>query len=440
MASAPNGTSSDKGDTSNDTQNAHTSNRTNGVRTSFSLRPTALRQASVPSSDGNRSLSGAAAASASTLALRSNPKRSSLFAQDDDDENSSNDPRKRSRTSDIEMISDFGESTTKKPEAPSYVIPLIRTNNWRDAPFVLPPVLQPVTQQPPPPPYPSAHTTDSPQSSVQGKNEAAGHGSKEGACQPKKKWGLNVMAKKPTPTTPQPVEVPPDLAVPAKSLEEEAIEAIMMEANGHTTATVAAVPILQQNAVPGIAEITDAKEKYMHDYNLRPEDTGAEDYETIPIEAFGDAMMRGMGWTGESGNDAPPMPKPRPNLLGLGAKPLPPKPSKKDRRLVDDTKSHSSRRGSPADSAAASPSRQGESSSSSSRMRASSPRKSDNGAGRSGRMLREGAQVKIRKDCPHRGKTGIVLSIREKKDGIALKVEVTSKEIVRCWDDEVEVL
>ncbi|KAJ2369557.1 DNA primase large subunit Spp2 [Coemansia sp. RSA 2610] len=52
-------------------------------------------------------------------------------------------------------------------------------------------------------------------------------------------------------------------------------------------------------------------------------DVDEEAYERVPIEEFGAAMLRGMGWSGgdagkaESEEDS----RPRPSLLGLGAAP-----------------------------------------------------------------------------------------------------------------------
>ncbi|SCU88591.1 LANO_0D02542g1_1 [Lachancea nothofagi CBS 11611] len=57
------------------------------------------------------------------------------------------------------------------------------------------------------------------------------------------------------------------------------------------------------------------------------EDTQQEDYDNVPIEKFGDALLRGMGWDGKAEHDkisksssAKAHNKLRPSLLGLGAK------------------------------------------------------------------------------------------------------------------------
>jgi hypothetical protein len=73
--------------------------------------------------------------------------------------------------------------------------------------------------------------------------------------------------------------------------------------NYSTSQTSAIVPILQQNTVPGLSDIQDPVEKYRHDLSLRPDDTTEEDYEQIPIEEFGAAMLRGMGWKDSDTNE-----------------------------------------------------------------------------------------------------------------------------------------
>lgn len=47
-----------------------------------------------------------------------------------------------------------------------------------------------------------------------------------------------------------------------------------------------------------------------------------EDYEAMPVDEFGAALLRGMGWDGESRGPRPKDARRRPNRLGLGAKEL----------------------------------------------------------------------------------------------------------------------
>jgi len=54
-----------------------------------------------------------------------------------------------------------------------------------------------------------------------------------------------------------------------------------------------------------------------------PDTSTLEDYERVPIEEFGAALLRGMGWDGkEKGKSGRKEVKRRQNLLGLGAKEL----------------------------------------------------------------------------------------------------------------------
>ncbi|KAE8987750.1 hypothetical protein PR003_g20612 [Phytophthora rubi] len=102
-------------------------------------------------------------------------------------------------------------------------------------------------------------------------------------------------------------------------------------------------PILQQNAVPGLDALQDVTDKYRHDVALRPEapDVHSDVYESVPVEAFGAALLRGMGWTGDvDPDDVGAAPQPRHKLLGLGAtkRPTLPGEDKKKRKKRRDAK------------------------------------------------------------------------------------------------------
>ncbi|KAG6620811.1 G patch domain and KOW motifs-containing protein [Phytophthora cinnamomi] len=103
-------------------------------------------------------------------------------------------------------------------------------------------------------------------------------------------------------------------------------------------------PILQQNAVPGLDALQDVTDKYRHDVALRPEapDVHSDVYEAVPVEAFGAALLRGMGWTGDvDPDDVGAAPQPRHKLLGLGAtkRPALPGEDKKKRKKRRDAAS-----------------------------------------------------------------------------------------------------
>lgn len=81
------------------------------------------------------------------------------------------------------------------------------------------------------------------------------------------------------------------------------------------------IPLIMQNKVPEGYETDDRL-----DVSLRPEESKLEDYERVPVEQFGMAMMRGMGWKeGDGiGNNNKKCVEPieaqrRPKGLGLGA-------------------------------------------------------------------------------------------------------------------------
>ncbi|KAF9545326.1 hypothetical protein EC957_011080 [Mortierella hygrophila] len=73
----------------------------------------------------------------------------------------------------------------------------------------------------------------------------------------------------------------------------------------------------------------DEVESFQKNLEQLPDEASLEDYEKVPVEEFGAALLRGMGWKGDdNGSDAIEYNR-RPALLGLGAKPREPEPSKK---------------------------------------------------------------------------------------------------------------
>ncbi|XP_062975551.1 G-patch domain and KOW motifs-containing protein [Elgaria multicarinata webbii] len=82
-----------------------------------------------------------------------------------------------------------------------------------------------------------------------------------------------------------------------------------------------AIPLLMQNRVPDGYE-----EGEKVDVSLRPESSTDADYEEVPVEAYGLAMLKGMGWKAGEGigrtfkqDVKPPENRLRPKGLGLGA-------------------------------------------------------------------------------------------------------------------------
>ncbi|KAL1619972.1 DNA primase large subunit Spp2 [Neofusicoccum ribis] len=103
-------------------------------------------------------------------------------------------------------------------------------------------------------------------------------------------------------------------AAPPKTEDQLALEALL----GGDVQSSLVVPVAENE-----------EEAFARDYQLAPDVATLEDYEAVPVEQFGAAMLRGMGWKeGEAigrrkGQKAvqPRVVERRPALLGIGAKP-----------------------------------------------------------------------------------------------------------------------
>lgn len=92
------------------------------------------------------------------------------------------------------------------------------------------------------------------------------------------------------------------------------------------------VGLLKQNMIPGLAEVEGEDAKFKHDLDHRAEDVSVKSraYDETPIDEFGAALLRGMGWQGPQGDgtgagaDLVKDVEPRHHRLGLGAQPRPP--------------------------------------------------------------------------------------------------------------------
>ncbi|RDD45930.1 G patch domain and KOW motifs-containing protein [Trichoplax sp. H2] len=82
------------------------------------------------------------------------------------------------------------------------------------------------------------------------------------------------------------------------NLDAEAAQEILQEINSQVEVNDAEeehiVPLLMQNCAPRVKGI-ESSEKL--DIAMRPETSSLEDYENMPISNFGQAMLRGMGWS-----------------------------------------------------------------------------------------------------------------------------------------------
>lgn len=144
----------------------------------------------------------------------------------------------------------------------------------------------------------------------------------------------------------------PESAQPL-SLDEQAARALLADATGQTSAddngpklviavayaaeattngaTTKRKPLLLANVAPELLEIDNDLDRYKRDIELRPDDIDfkSDAYKAVPIEEFGAALLRGMGWEGPSKEDLEREkkgfdPVRRDERLGLGATAKPP--------------------------------------------------------------------------------------------------------------------
>jgi len=85
-----------------------------------------------------------------------------------------------------------------------------------------------------------------------------------------------------------------------KTLDELAAEEVVndaINANKPIDVEGRSVPLTVQNQIEGLENITDEEERFKYDLASRPDEADEEAYEEMPIDEFGTAMLRGMGWT-----------------------------------------------------------------------------------------------------------------------------------------------
>lgn len=132
--------------------------------------------------------------------------------------------------------------------------------------------------------------------------------------EPKMAYGLVVIEKKEEQQPekqedePEPMEVDDGLTEEQR-LEAEALDALL---TGKKTNKGAVIPMAEKE-----------QEAYQNGVREAPEAPTLEAYNATPVEGFGAALLRGMGWKDEEteGKDPSAAPKRRPALLGIGAKP-----------------------------------------------------------------------------------------------------------------------
>ncbi|KAK8915600.1 hypothetical protein H634G_07836 [Metarhizium anisopliae BRIP 53293] len=119
-------------------------------------------------------------------------------------------------------------------------------------------------------------------------------------------WGLTIKEKNDQPS-PEPQDTPSETAKEApkpKTADDEALDALLGNKPKETRV------------------ITTEDDVYKRDAATAGAASTLEDYEAMPIEEFGAALLRGMGWDGEHRGPKSKDVRRRQNRLGLGAKEL----------------------------------------------------------------------------------------------------------------------
>lgn len=116
-------------------------------------------------------------------------------------------------------------------------------------------------------------------------------------------------------------EAPSDVTEVTLTEDERAMKALIAEANGEGEQRNLVIPLARDGAV-------DDSQAFRDDVASRPAEATLDQYERVPVEEFGAALLRGMGWKDgqEVGKNAKGVEGPgrkveqRPAFLGIGAK------------------------------------------------------------------------------------------------------------------------
>ncbi|TDL24862.1 hypothetical protein BD410DRAFT_766411 [Rickenella mellea] len=124
------------------------------------------------------------------------------------------------------------------------------------------------------------------------------------------------------------VEIKVEAPAKEETDDERALRMLLAGANGETPGDGPTIDVIPSSgndlAYTRPADETDA---YRRDVVTRPDEATLDDYDRVPVEAFGAALLRGMGWKPgtaasrtRTGPAEPWVPTARPSLLGIGAK------------------------------------------------------------------------------------------------------------------------
>ena len=107
-----------------------------------------------------------------------------------------------------------------------------------------------------------------------------------------------------------------------KTIDERAIDALMgVKSNGNAANLI--IPITTSHSMDNLQGRIGEEDEYQRAIRVAPDVSTLEDYERVPVEEFGAALLRGMGWNEDDSKkgraERPKEVKRRQNLLGLGA-------------------------------------------------------------------------------------------------------------------------
>ncbi len=60
---------------------------------------------------------------------------------------------------------------------------------------------------------------------------------------------------------------------------------------------VSSIPPILRNLPAGIHDLNDEAAKFKFDLERRPESATSQEYDAVPVDQFGEALLRGMGWS-----------------------------------------------------------------------------------------------------------------------------------------------
>lgn len=144
------------------------------------------------------------------------------------------------------------------------------------------------------------------------------------------KFGLQVFERKPEDAVPAETLPPPSTVPVVPQTEEELALAALLRGDAPAPSTLVLAPAtttIGNDWRSARAAIVNEDAAFKTDVASRPEMASLEDYAAVPVEEFGAALLRGMGWKegDEVGKRRGAASKPRvvekrPAFLGIGAK------------------------------------------------------------------------------------------------------------------------